>query len=198
MGGVSGNYFLTYGPSLSDGAGFTYAIVCSMTTRGGTLIGSDNYNNGHRNLNMGTGDHTVTFTVFNTAGSPATAESGYNQFPLNTLSVLVGRITPAGVIDLFGDGVKATTSATLGGAIKGIPASDPLYIGTHAANTSVAFPGAIAAFFRWNRALLDAEVASFSANPWQLFAPTSYPVFFSSSQFARPISDITPGAWVGV
>lgn len=52
--------------------------------------------------------------------------------------------------------------------------------------------------FQWNRALFGDEISSISANPWQLFAPTSYPVFFQTSQFARPIADITPGAWVGV
>jgi len=50
----------------------------------------------------------------------------------------------------------------------------------------------------WNRALIEREVKSISANPWQVFEP--YTVFglsptYVTAQYARPTSDASAGTW---
>lgn len=48
----------------------------------------------------------------------------------------------------------------------------------------------------WNRALTPAEIASLSANPWQLFAPQSQVINAAAAvSIYRPISDISTGGW---
>ena len=51
--------------------------------------------------------------------------------------------------------------------------------------------------FIWNRALNASEVEAISKNPWQLFAPETIPLFFSTvtAQYARPTSDVSAGTW---
>lgn len=54
-------------------------------------------------------------------------------------------------------------------------------IGSRGNGTTESFTGKVALTAVWDRALTDAEWASFVANPWQLFAPEKRPVFIGSA-----------------
>lgn len=53
----------------------------------------------------------------------------------------------------------------------------------------------------WNRILSDVEVTSLSANPWQIFAPISQPIFVDTVaeviSITRPSSDVSTSGWTG-
>lgn len=53
------------------------------------------------------------------------------------------------------------------------------------------------AYASWSRYLSAAERAALRVNPWQIFAPETIPLFFSTvtAQFLRPISDVSNSGW---
>ena len=61
--------------------------------------------------------------------------------------------------------------------------------------------GNIALFVQFDRLFSDAELTSLTANPWQIFAPVSRPIYIpvtstTDPRYARPNSDTSVGAWL--
>jgi len=106
------------------------------------------------------------FIAFNTAGSAfvVTADNAVNANTLFTQCV-----TAAGTnLSLWSDG--AVKTGTLTGTLKGLSGSIPVYFGRRV-TISQSFGGLIQFVSIYNRALSPSEIASLSANPWQVYEP---------------------------
>lgn len=97
----------------------------------------------------------------------------------------------------YKNGVSLTV--TNHGGLAGAPtlASDTVAIGGLKDNGGLAFSYPLNCTAVWNRRLSAREAQSISLNPWQIFAPETIPLFYSTvtAQYARPTSDTSTGTW---
>ena len=115
-----------------------------------------------------TASNAVQLITFDTAGTPYFA-TGTTATPATEKSVIFGRISNNELSVWLNGKQDATGSAS--GTPRTIQTSGAqLSIGSNVSNTQP-FGGQIYLCAHWPFALSDAEIASISANPWQLFAP---------------------------
>lgn len=115
----------------------------------------------------------------------------------NTLAVnnqwraFVGRRSGS-TADVFVDGKNATISSS-GTYGVSVDTTGPTYV-SGVSGQSRALVSGNALVLVWNRALSDAEIASVSANPWQLFAPRTQRIWTAASGGAYSIT-AQPGSY---
>jgi hypothetical protein len=109
--------------------------------------------------------------------------------------VAIMRYVP-GSLSIFVDGkLDATQSATAAGTSA---SSLQVAVGAvvRAGSASLFSSSSLVLGVYWNRALSDAEIASVSANPWQLFEPQTRSINLAATvSVYRPGSDITVNGW---
>jgi len=99
----------------------------------------------------------------------------------------------------YKNGVAETWSILTACGAGSISASPPtsLAIGNRPSDTARTWDGMIGIQLYFDGALSAADHAAIHANPWQVFAPETVPLFWSgvTAQFARPTSDASAGTW---
>ena len=151
--------------------------------------------------NQGSGPQ-VQFLVENTANGQFVVT--HQSFTSATIpQVFIGRYDDTTkIVDVWQDGIKCTTTATLTGTSRTPVAADqlfdPLALGNRYPNFTAPAGGPVIMAALWDRPLSDIEIASVSANPWQLFAPstikfTTQSVVITSA--ITPGSDVTTSGW---
>ena len=98
--------------------------------------------------------------------------------------MIAGRIQ-GGVASVWSHGIKRA-STTVTGTARGLGtvSGSVLVVGVFAGLSAQRMESAIYSGFYFNRALSDAEIASISANPWQLFKPVQRRVWFDGGAAA--------------
>lgn len=158
-----------YTRSGSHGSAVTMLAVAGFSATGidRALVSSGDASNNRRLLYIAGSEQVAMFT-----GSPGGTRqaNGGAVGAASRLRVYVG--TDNGVTNrVFIDGIQQGT------ATAGFSTADPTtiavggYYTSGALNSGFAWPGGIALVAVWGRVLSDAEIASVSANPWQLFEP---------------------------
>jgi len=99
----------------------------------------------------------------------------------------------------YKNGVAETWSILTACGAGSLSASPPtsLAIGNRTTDTARTWDGMIGIQLYFDGALSAADHAAIHANPWQVFAPETVPLFWSgvTAQFARPTSDASAGTW---
>ena len=109
----------------------------------------------------------VELITFNTGGTPYFATGATLTAAQLAAGVAMAAVVAGNQIASFANGRK--TSATASGTQR-VPTGN-FYVGQHKGTGANGWDGELVLVGTWSRALSDAEVASLSANPWQLFAP---------------------------
>lgn len=152
-------------PGWADGTPYTLLFVGHLTSTGGTQIFISNDNVARVFQFRAETNGAVGFIPFNTGGSPF--------FPTTANTVTAGKVFVAAaratntLANVYLNGLDQGGSATLTGTIKGRVTNDNIDIGNR--NVSAPLNGAVGLAVIWTRYLSDAELASYMANPWQLF-----------------------------
>ena len=182
----------------SDGAGtgdFTiivYAAPVASTTRQIPLCvtnaagqSGESYLIFNSNPSYGPTPGGWTFTTFD--GAPGIASAGGVDGRLHAF--VVRRIGPT--LALFLDGGQVESLTSTGKINTGLGDND--YIGGYK-DSGFGHRDPLYQVGAWNRALTDAEIASLSTNPWQLFRRTPRPIFTPVGESGVLIPDLTsPG-----
>lgn len=149
-------------------------------------------------LAIGSGQTTASKVryFYRTPGSDiGTGETTAVAFEAGIPHVAIMRYEP-GFLSIFVDGkLDATQSATASGTSA---SSLQVAVGAvvRAGSASLFSSSSLVLGVYWNRALSNAEIASVSANPWQLFAPQSQVISLAAvTSIYRPSSDISTGGW---
>ena len=181
-------YALTGVPTIPDGgAGYTVLGVVVLSSVSGTQMIAQQ-DNSPRCYQLRFNGGAAEFIAFNTSDGPFTA-SRASSGAAGALAVVVGRVAGTAV-SVFANGRSG--SATLTGTARGCSGGSA--IGNRL--NSSPLNGQCLAFIRWNRPLSDAEVASVSANPWQLFEPQTRSINLAAAvSVYRPDSDVTVNGW---
>lgn len=99
----------------------------------------------------------------------------------------------------YKNGVAETWSILTACGAGSVSASPPtsLAIGNRPSDTARTWDGMIGIQLYFDGALSAADHAAIHANPWQVFAEETIPLFWSgvTAQFLRPISDISNSGW---
>ena len=99
----------------------------------------------------------------------------------------------------YKNGVAETWSILTACGAGSVSASPPtsLAIGNRPSDTARTWDGMIGIQLYFDGALSAADHAAIHANPWQVFAEETIPLFWTSvtAQFARPTSDASAGTW---
>lgn len=90
----------------------------------------------------------------------------------------------SGVLKLFVNGLLAATTSTGNSVLRN--SGFNLFMGSDADGTGGSYYGRRGPMFVLKRAMSSVEIAKYSRNPWQLFAPERTPVFYS-------IAGVSPG-----
>ena len=136
-----------------------------------------------------------TITFYSEYKSPAAITlNAWTSYGI-THQQLVGDTLPQG----YKNGVAETWSMlTINGQnnLSSSP-STTLAIGNRPSDTARTWDGMIGIQLYFDGALSAADHAAIHANPWQVFAPETVPLFWSgvTAQFARPTSDASAGTW---
>lgn len=116
------------------------------------------------------------------------------QIPLHEQKFVASRIVggASGTYSVWWDG-EQKYSGTHTSSIGALPV---FYVG---ARVDPAFrtPRAFQAYWFWNRDLSDAELATLTQNPWQLFSPATSVKQSIFIVIFRPSSDVTVTGWTG-
>ncbi|CAB4138902.1 hypothetical protein UFOVP336_2 [uncultured Caudovirales phage] len=149
-------------------------------------------------LAIGSGQTTASKVryFYRTPGADiGTGETTAVAFEAGIPHVAIMRYEP-GFLSIFVDGkLDATQSATASGTSA---SSLQVAVGAvvRAGSASLFSSSSLVLGVYWNRALSDAEIASVSANPWQLFAPQSQVINTAAAvSVYRPGSDVTVNGW---
>ena len=152
-------------PTLPDGTEYTLLCVYCQTSVGALdFLASGDNNSSFREFQFRietTG--APTLIGFNTAVSTFSVSGVAGA--VGSTQTIVAR-NSASSVALFQNGVKRGSTAFTG-TIKG---HTDTWV-TFGNRSGVFLHGSIGLFVRWPRALSDAEAASLSANPWQIFSP---------------------------
>jgi hypothetical protein len=149
-------------------------------------------------LAIGSGQTTASKVryFYRTPGADiGTGETTAVAFEAGIPHVAIMRYVP-GFLSIFVDGkLDATQSATASGTSA---SSLQVAVGAvvRAGSASLFSSSSLVLGVYWNRALSNAEIASVSANPWQLFEPQTRSInSVAAVSVYRPGSDVTVNGW---
>ena len=174
------------GQELGGGPEYTVLVYCRHDTNRGSLqnpLDADNASSARVFQFRLNGSSAPEIIAFNTSGSTFTAASSVALGA--TEDVMIAGRVQGGVASVWSHGIKRA-STTVTGTARGLGtvSGSVLVVGGFAGLSAQRMESAIYSGFYFNRALSDAEIASISANPWQLFKPVQRRVWFDGGAAA--------------
>ena len=171
----AGSYQTFVGSKAAASSSLTVLILATPTASLAGLASCGTAASTGWNLDAyGVTGYTLTFTAY---GVVAYSASGVGPINGQNVPYMFGfSFTPntTGGLSYYTNGKVVGSRQTTTGF--NVSASQSLLIGASNAGSN-AFTGGIHLALVFNRALSDAEIASLSANPWQIFAPNTNPIW---------------------
>ena len=182
------------------------SIFASVTPKGAisatqSFGGSGNTSSANPMFLIGSGStdaSQVSFRVRNLAATNQEVTSASGVLVADTPITIAGCRSEAGNFHrVYANGLRLATAAAT--AIGAVDYNTFAAHGLLRTSFGLQVGSEVNLLMAWNRALSDADIASLSANPWQIFASLSRQVWVPTAvvSISRPTSDITTSGWTG-
>lgn len=173
---------------------FPYALNDCAIAQGGSNPATNNQGFG---FSVWHGSPIYSGAIYGGTGYVVIGRPTGGALAASTDYVVAVSVDASGAVAGYSKGIK-----TVSGTIVARDTAARLSINANSALSPAHDDGAnlFSCVLVWSRVLSDAEVASISANPWQLFAPISTPIFVpipAAVTVYRPGTDVS-GSWTAI